>query len=182
MIYAMKKSIWGVVGVVLAATSPLRAETVSFPQDEPVFKIDVPDGWTAKNESETALYLRPTSGTTGHFFAFIELPAGQVNDEASAKKYLESYCAKDLDAAGVDEKGRTIWGVSGETLPNSLKGWSADADGLMKIKAGDLPQMIAYSAIAFSPDGKKFFLMAAFGRNGDATANKDFLKKSIATK
>src|SRR2546423_12756118 len=111
MISAMNKLVWGIVGVLLAAASPLRAETVSFPEDEPVFKIDVPEGWAAKNESETALYLRPTSGTTGHFFAFLEVPAGEVSDEASATKYLESYRGKDLETLGVNVKDSMLFPV-----------------------------------------------------------------------
>jgi len=179
----MRKSAFGFVGVLIAilvANAPLRAETVNFPDEQPVFKIEVPDGWAAKSESEGALYLRPTSGNTGHFFAFIELPAAEIPDESAAKKYVESRRATDLDKLGADEKGRSLWPVNEETLPNSLKGWSADDDVLMKIKPCDLPQMKAYSAIVFSPDGKKYFLMLAFGRSGDAMANKDFLKKSIA--
>jgi hypothetical protein len=179
----MRKSAFGFAGVLIAilvANAPLRAETVTFPDEQPVFKIEVPDGWAAKSESEGTLYLRPTSGNTGHFFAFIELPAAEIPDESAAKKYVESRRATDLDKLGADEKGRSLWPVNEETLPNSLKGWSADDDVLMKIKPGDLPQMKAYSAIVFSPDGKKYFLMLAFGRSGDAMANKDFLKKSIA--
>jgi hypothetical protein len=49
----------------------------------------------------------------------------------------------------------------------------------MKQKPGDLPQAIAFTAIAFSPGGQQYYLMVAFGRSADATANKDFLKKSI---
>ena len=178
----MRKSVFGVVIVLIAilgANGPLRAETVSFPNEEPVFKIEVPDGWAAKNESETALYLRPT-GTPGHFFAFIELPAGEVSDEASATKYLESYRAKDLETLGVDVKGSMLFPVIEEALPNNLKGWSEYTEAFMKIKKGDLPQAKSYWTIVFSPDAKRYFLMVAFGKSGDATANKDFLKKSIA--
>ena len=179
----MKKSVFGFVGIlvaILGTDAGLRAETVSFPSDEPVFKIEVPDGWAAKSESEGALYLRPIGETAGHFFAFIELPSAEVQDESAAKKYVESRRATDLDKLGADEKGRSSWPASEETLPNNLKGWSADDDVLMKIKTGDLPQMKAYSAIVFSPDGEKYFLMLAWGKSGDATVNKAFLKKSIA--
>ena len=166
--------------LLLAANASLRAETISFPKDDPIFKVEVPEGWAANDESGTGVILRPEGATTGHFFAFVELPPAEVHDAESAKKYLETYRVKDLDALGVDEKARTLWPVTEETLPNNLKSWSAGADAMMKTKQGDLPQMIAYTAIAFSPDGKKYFMMVAFGRSGDATANKEFLKKTIA--
>jgi len=176
----ISKSVYIVVGTLLclSATARLRAETASFPKDEPAFKVEMPSGWAA-TETETSLYVRPTAaGVPGHFFAFIELPPSEVSDEASAKKYVESYRTSELKNLNVDEKG-ALWPVMEESLPNGLKGWAADADALMKQKPGDMPQMIAFTAIAFSPGGQQYYLMVAFGRSGDATANKDFLKKSI---
>jgi hypothetical protein len=176
----ISKLVYVLVGTLLclSATARLRAETASFPKDEPAFKVEMPAGWAA-TETETSLYVRPTAaGAPGHFFAFIELPPSEVSDEASAKKYVESYRASELKNLNVDEKG-TLWPVMEESLPHGLKGWAADADALMKQKPGDLPQMIAFTAIVFSSGGQQYYLMVAFGRSGDATANKDFLKKSI---
>ena len=150
----ISRSICLVIGSLLCLSSiaPLRGETASFPKDEPVFKTEVPDGYAA-TETETSLYLRPTAaGGPGHFFAFIALPAGDVSDEASAKKYVEAYRASELKKLNVEE-GRTLWPIAEESLPNGLKGWSADSDYFMKQKKGDLPQAVAFTAIVFPPDG-----------------------------
>src|SRR3954466_7567119 len=50
--FRMSKPLCSLISLVvgLAAIGPLRAETVSFPKDEPAFKIDVPDGWAAKGK------------------------------------------------------------------------------------------------------------------------------------
>ena len=175
-----------VVGILvcLASIAPLRAEIASFPKDQPVFKTEIPSGYAA-TQTETSLYLRPTAADTSryadasnYFFAFIALPASDVSDEASAKKYVESYRASELKKLNMEEE-KTPWPVAEEELPNGLKGWSADSDSFLKINKGDLPQMRAFTAIVFSPNGKDYYLMEAFGLSGAAAANKDFLKKSI---
>lgn len=180
------RSICLVVGILvcLASIASTRGETVSFPKDQPVFKTEIRSGYAA-TETETSLYLRPTAADTStfadasnYFFAFIALPASDVSDAASAKKYVESYRANELKKLNMEEE-KTPWPVSEEDLPNGLKGWSADSDSFLKINKGDLPQMRAFTAIVFSPNGKDYYLMAAFGLSGAATANKDFLKKSI---
>jgi hypothetical protein len=173
----ISKSLYLAIGTLLclSAVARVRAETASFPKDEPAFKVEMPAGWAA-TETETSLYIRPTAA--GHFYAFIELPPSEVSDETSAKKYVESYRTTELKNLNVEEKG-TMWPVMEESLPNGLKGWAADADAFMKQKQGDLPQAIAFTAIAFSPGGQQYYLMVAFGRSADATTNKDFLKKSI---
>lgn len=176
----ISQSISLVVGILLclSSISPLRAETASFPKNEPVFTTEIPGGYAA-TETETSLYLRPTAaGGPGHFFAFIALPSSDVSDEASAKKYVESYRASELKKLNVEEGGAS-WPVTEESLPNGLKGWAADADSFLKQKKGDLPQAIAFTALAFSPNGKDYYLMVAFGPSFAATTNKDFLKNSI---
>ena len=174
------RSICLVIGIFfcLSSVASLRADTASFPKDEPVFKMEIPSGYAA-TETETSLYLRPTAAdASNYFFAFIALPASEVSDEASAKKYVEAYRASELKKLNMEEE-KTPWPVSEEELPNGLKGWSADSDSFLKINKGDLPQMRAFTAIVFSPNGKTYYLMEAFGLSGAATANKDFLKKSI---
>ncbi|MEY2564551.1 MAG: hypothetical protein QOH88_2744 [Verrucomicrobiota bacterium] len=176
----ISKSVYFAIGTLLclSATERLRAETASFPKDQPAFKVEMPSGWVA-TETETSLYVRPTAaGVPGHFFAFIELPPSEVSDATSAKKYVETYRTTELKNLNVEEKAN-IWPVMEESLPNGLKGWAAEANAFMKSKPGDLPQAIAFTAIAFSPDGDQYYLMVAFGRSADSTTNKDFLKKSI---
>ena len=134
----------------------LRAETVGFPKDKPVFTIDLPAGWKADwidaGDLAGGPRLQLLAGGGDADLSIKALPASaEIKDDASAKANLTRMALLDMQ-----EMEATKSGAPEETTVAGHKAYKA------KITT-DLG-FIDYTI--FTPDGKTYFSM--FSMNGGA--------------
>ena len=136
--------------------SSLRAETVGFPKDKPVFTIDLPSGWKADwieaGDLAGGPRLQLMAGGGDADLSIKALPASaEIKDDASAKANLTRMALLDMQ-----EMEATKSGAPEETIVAGHKAYKA------KITT-DLGFM---EYTIFTPDGKTYFSM--FSMNGGA--------------
>src|SRR3954462_10993250 len=134
----------------------LRAESVGFPKDKPVFTIDLPAGWKADwieaGDLAGAPRLQLMAGGGDADLSIKALPASaEITDDASAKANLTRMALLDMQ-----ELEATKSGAPEEITVAGHKAYKA------KITT-DLGFM---DYTIFTPDGKTYFSM--FSMNGGA--------------
>jgi hypothetical protein len=142
----------------LAVVAPLRAETVSFPKKDPVFTFEIPKDWKASFTKDNALMLfaHPQSG----MLIVQEMPADAVHDKESAEKYLLADLKKESMSVGINDLE-----CSSEAYPASKGVAQLSANCSGKKYAGDIKVAAENFSAGFIVDGKRFFLMKAFGNS-----------------
>ena len=135
---------------------PLRAETVGFPKDHPVFTIEVPKDWKVMFDSNTSLSINGISGR-----GFIT-EMSSVHDKDSARKFLEGFIKHICQGKGATDVEQTP--VFERPLTKNIAGLEISCSG--NVFAGLEKASIEYSETAFSLDGKRFFSISGFGFSG----------------
>jgi hypothetical protein len=145
----------------LATVAPLRAETVSFPEKDPVFTLELPKDWKASFTKHNALMLfaHPESA----MLIVQEMPADAVHDTESAEKYLLADLKKDSGLMSDLE-------CSSNADPASKGVALLTANCKGKQYAGDVKVDAENFCAGFTADGKRFFQMKAFGNSPGSEA------------
>src|SRR5437667_2869861 len=132
--------------VSFAATAQLRAATVEYPKTDPVFTLDVPDGWQSNFTQDGSLTLEKS----GAELLCSIMPAKDITDEASAKasvptftEFVKMFGMEDVKAAGP---------VTDVPLQNDIKAYGVDLNG----KLGGKDAVCKF--LIFAPKGGKYFM------------------------
>jgi hypothetical protein len=134
----------------------LKAESVGFPRDKPIFTIDLPPGWKADwieaGDLASGPRLQLMAGDGDADLSIKALPgSAQINDDASAKSNLTRMALLDMQ-----EMEATKSGAPEETTVAGHKAY--------KTKITTDLGFVEYTI--FTPDGKTYFSM--FSVNGGA--------------
>ena len=137
--------------VSFAAAVQLRAGTVEYPKTDPVFTLEVPDGWKSNFTDDGSLTLEKT----GAELLCSIMPAKDIKDEASAKasvptftEFVKMFGMEDVKAAGP---------VTDVPLPNVAKAYGVDLNGKLGGKDGVCKFLI------FAPKEGKYFMLVVMG-------------------
>jgi len=137
--------------VSFAAAVQLRAGTVEYPKIDPVFTLEVPDGWQSNFTQDGSLTLEKT----GAELLCSIMPAKDITDDASAKasaptftEFVKMFGMEDVKAAGP---------VTEVPLPNVKKAYGVDLNGKRGGKDGVCKFLI------FAPKEGKYFMLVVMG-------------------
>jgi len=142
----------------LATVAPLRAETVSFPKEDPVFTFELPKDWKATLTKHNTLLL--VAQAESKIFIVQEMPADAVHDKESAEKYLVADLNKDSASLGISDLKcwSDAYPASGGVAYLTANCTGKQYAGVDKVSAENF-------CAGFSADGKRFFQMKAFGNS-----------------
>ncbi|MEY2497369.1 MAG: hypothetical protein QOD12_925 [Verrucomicrobiota bacterium] len=159
--------------VSFAAATELRAGTVEYPKIDPIFTVEVPDGWKSNFTDDGTLVLEKT----GAELLCSIMPTKDITDDASAKASAPSFTElvklfgmEDVKAAGP---------VAEVPLPNVKKAYGVDLNGKLGGKDGVCKFLI------FAPKEGKYFVLAAMGTTETLAATSEDgskIVKSITAK
>jgi hypothetical protein len=141
--------------------APLRAESIGFPKDKPVFTIEVPSGWKAEYNATPASVMLADAEMKNSFMA-IGMPGGTIiSDKTAAAATLTKFLEQDMKMDNKDETfseptEMTIGGQPAYSIKSTTKGGGPTNE-----------------YIVFTPDGKNFFVGMT---NGDVKAVLDSIK------
>ena len=98
--------------VLIATCVPLEAKTIRYPQKDPMFRITIPDDWSATLEKDGGLKCIPRN----HSKYVSVFPSANFNTKAELRAQLpkiahdaaEGAAMKDLKLSGVKELSRTL--------------------------------------------------------------------------
>lgn len=160
ILHMISKRLYTVLAILLVSNvviGPLRAESVGFPKDHPVFTIEVPKDWKAMFDSNTSLSIKCISER-----GFIITEMSSVHDKDSARKFLEGFIKYICQGKGATDVEQTP--VLERPLTKNIAGLEISCSG--NVFAGLEKASIEYSMTAFSLDGKRFFSISGFGFSG----------------
>jgi predicted Zn-dependent protease len=149
--------------------APLRAETVSYPDKDPVFSVEVPDGWHVKHD-KGAVMLVPRADA-----AVLLQHVSDVKDADAAKTGLPSLAKSAAKTFSMNDTAVV-------TAPNSIKlgefqGFAAEYKG--KDKDGE---DAFWQVIIFSRDNDDYYLMTVVCSDKDdkkTAADRDTIVNSV---
>ena len=137
--------------VSFAAGVQLRAGTVEYPKTDPVFTLEVPDGWQSNFTQDGSLTLEKA----GAELLCSIMPAKDITDDASAKasvptftEFVKMFGMEDVKAAGP---------VTDVPLPNVKKAYGVDLNG----KLGGKDAVCKF--LIFAPKEGKYFMLVVMG-------------------
>ena len=138
--------------VSFAAAVQLRAGTVEYPKTDPLFTLEVPDGWQSNFTQDGSLTLEKP----GAELLCSIMPAKDIKDEASAKasiptftEFVKMFGMEDVKADG------PVSDVT--TLPNLKKDYDVGLSGKLGGKDGVCRFLI------FAPKEGKYFMLVVMG-------------------
>jgi hypothetical protein len=140
----------------LATVAPLRAETVSFPKENPVLTFELPKDWKATLTKHHTLLL--VAQAESKIFIVQEMPA--VHDKESAEKYLVGDLNRDSASLGISdlECWSDAYPASGGVAYLTANCTGKQYACVDKVSAENF-------CAGFSADGKRFFQTKAFGNS-----------------
>ncbi len=138
------------LGLLVAAAAPLRAETASYPEKDPAFTVEVPEGWGMKRDNG-ALML-----TTKDDAAFLFQQVTDVHDAKTAKAGLPNLAAAAAKVFKLKE-GATVTAPPAAMDLGDIKAFGTEYKG----KDADNEDAF-WQVVIFSPaDDKDYYVMTA---------------------
>lgn len=139
-----------VTSILIALTAqPLPAETVAHPKENPLFTVDVPDGWAVR-QSGGPLMMQNADATV---VAVFDGAIRGVKNLATAKEAVRKQTKLTAAATGYTDL-KEITSVRKMTLNDRVEG--AGAHYSAKLPNG---QPVIYIVMMFAPDGKNYCSM-----------------------
>jgi hypothetical protein len=147
----MKHSFAAVVTFILIALSAptVVAKTVAYPKENPLFTLEVPEGWAVRN-SGGPLMMQNADATIVAVFAGA---IGGVKDLATAKEAVRKQTKLTAETTGYTNL-KEITSVRAMKLNEQIDG--AGAHYHAKLPGG---QPVIYIVMLFTPDGKNYCSM-----------------------
>ncbi len=125
----------------------LQAETVSFPEDDPLFTIEVPAGWEVHNEPDGPLTIQNSDASV---VAVFDRRINGVTDAKTARAGVEKQMAETVKTTGYTDL-RPIKTVGELRLNDEIDGVGAQYHA--KFPSGE---PCIYLVILFAPDGSHY--------------------------
>ena len=140
-----------VASLLIAAFSPqLRAETVAYPAADPLFTLEVPDGWAVRNEPDGPLMLQNGDAT---IVAVFDSRVTGVTDLATATEAVQMQKTKTAKQTGYTDL-KVITSVREMQLNEEINGVGGHYSA--KLPGG---QPVIYIVMIFTPDGARYCSM-----------------------
>ena len=144
--------------VSFAVTAQLRAGAVEYPKTDPVFSLNLPEGWQSNFTQDGSLTLEKP----GAELLCSIMPAKDITDEASAKasvpaftEFVKMFGLEDVKADGP---------VTDVPLANVKKAYGVDLNG----KLGGKDAVCKF--LIFAPKEGKYFMLVVMGTVETLTA------------
>ena len=172
----MKGSLKAVVTFILIALSAqtLVAKTVAYPKENPLFTVDVPEGWAVRNSGGPLMMQNADATVVAVFDGAIR----GVKDLATAKEAVRKQAKMTAQTTGYTDL-KEITSVRAMKLNEKIDG--AGAHYHAKLPGG---QPVIYIVMMFTPDGKNYcsmeFSIKADGLLPAAEKQRDALIESIS--
>lgn len=154
----------------LLSAFPLRGDTLTYPEDKPVFSVEAPDGWHPKRE-KGSLMLVPSTDAAVLFQQLTD-----VHDDAAAKSGLK-VAAEKLAVNTFGLTGAEAVVPAGPMDVGTFKGFATEYKG--KDKDGE---STFWQCIAFAPEKGKYYLVTIICSDKDdkaTAADRDAIVSSI---
>jgi hypothetical protein len=147
----MKGSFTAVVTSILIALSAqaLVGKTVAYPKENPLFTLDVPDGWAVPNSGGPLVMQNADASVVAVFDGAIR----GVKDLATAKEAVRKQTKATAETTGYTDL-KEITSVRAMKLNEQIDG--AGAHYHAKLPGG---QPVIYIVMMFTPDGKNYCSM-----------------------
>ena len=129
---------------VLAFSLTTQAGTVEYPAGNPLFKIELPEGWTSESDKDGNLDVKANKSDFG--FSIVPAPPGTEQDVKAFLPELAKTMGKEIKEFEADE-------VRNVTSPTGVKVMVLAAKGKME----DLEMIITVAA--FAPVKDKYFVI-----------------------
>ena len=147
----MKNSCTTVVTFILIALSAqtLVAETVAYPNEKPLFTLDVPEGWAVRNSGGPLMMQNADASVVAVFDGAIR----GVKNLATAKEAVRKQTRATAESTGYTDV-KEITSVRAMKLNEQIDG--AGAHYHARLPTG---QPVIYIVMMFTPDGKNYCSM-----------------------
>ena len=164
-----------VTSILIALTAqPLAAETVAHPKENPLFTVEVPDGWAVRQSGGPLMMQNADASVVAVFDGAIR----GVKNLATAKAAVRKQSKLTAETTGYTDL-KEITSVRKMTLNERIEG--AGAHYSAKLPSG---QPVIYIVMMFAPDGKNYcsmeFSIKADGLLPAAEKERDALIASIS--
>ena len=148
----MKKSLAAaVISFLIALTAqPLAAETVAHPKEDPLFTMEVPDGWAVRQSDSGPLMMQNADASV---VAVFDGAIRGVKNLATAKEAVRKQTRLTAETTGYTDL-KEITSVRKMKLNEQIDG--AGAQYSAKLPGG---QPVIYIVMMFTPDGKNYSSM-----------------------
>ena len=147
----MKVSFTTAVTCILIAlsTEALIAKTVEYPKEQPLFTLEVPEGWAVRNSGGPLMMQNADASVVAVFDGAIR----GVKNLATAREAVRLQTKKTAEATGYTDL-KEITSVRKMKLNQQIDG--AGAHYSAKLPSG---QPVIYIVMMFTPDGKNYCSM-----------------------
>lgn len=136
--------------ILIALSAPtLLAKTVEYPKGQPLFTVDVPDGWAVRNSGGPLMMQNADASVVAVFDGAIR----GVKNLATAKEAVRKQTKLTAETTGYTDL-KEITSVRAMKLNEQIDG--AGAHYSAKLPSG---QPVIYIVMMFTPDGKHYFSM-----------------------
>jgi hypothetical protein len=129
----------------LSAALQVQAETVEYPAGNPLFKLELPEGWTSSSDKDGNLDVK-ANDKSDYTFSIIPASVGTEKDVKAFLAEMAQKSAKDLKEVEVDQLREFTSKAGMKMMVQAAKG-----------KMGDQEMMITLAA--FAPAKDKYFIV-----------------------
>jgi hypothetical protein len=153
------------IATFVLATFTVQAGTVQYPAEHPVFKLELPDGWTAATDADGNLDVK--ANDKGDFdFSITPAPSSTPLEVKGFLLELAKTMGKEMKGFAADE-------IRNVTSPTGMKVMVLTAKGKME------DQNMIITAAAFAPLMNKYFVIMSIAEKGVDEAHDKAMGKIV---
>lgn len=153
------------IGIFLSLLAPIMAETLQLPKDQPIYSLDLPEGWTQEMDKDGDFKCAPSDQSSGPYtMQIIAMPAIQTKTEMKEKLPPLAKSMGETTKQTEFEVGDLEDSKNGNEVP--FTGLRADG----KTPEGDSKVTVLQ---AFEPQPGKWYVILTVGTEAADTAHND---------